>query len=278
LSEIQIRRLAFRFESDIPFQWNRGNPACGNFFNLVTFVGPAFERYFVRVVGAALPRLRDERIRREATLFCQQEALHAKQHVAHLKLLNTRYPGLDRVQQDITDSYDALLESNSLEFNLAYMASLELMFTPFAIYTVRNVETLFGDSDTRVASFMLWHMVEEFEHRRSAAEIYDDVVGDYRFRIKSFPAVASHMVAVGRIACDGIRRCVPASENSIPHDSLRGVLRRTTGRLALFLGLLDTLLPGHKPGAALEPPWIRRWYEDAAAGDIDMTLYYPRTS
>jgi predicted metal-dependent hydrolase len=278
VSEILVRRLSFRFDRDISFQWNRGNPSCGNVFNVITFVGPAFERYFVRAVGAALPRIQDERTRREATLFCQQEGQHAKQHVAHLKLLNERYPGLDRVQQEIMNSYDALLDGNSLEFNLAYMASLELMFTPFAIYAVRNVETLFGDSDPRIASFMLWHMVEEFEHRSCASDIYDDVVGDHWFRIKSFPAVARHLLEVGHIASEGIRRCVPASENRIPHDSLRGVLRGTRGRMALLWGLLDTLRPGHVPDAAPEPPWIRRWFEDSAGGEIDMTLYYPKTS
>jgi predicted metal-dependent hydrolase len=278
VSEIQVRRLRFRFDQDIPLQWNRGNPACGNFFNQITFIGPAFERYFVRSVGAALPRIRNERLRREASLFCQQEGQHAIQHVEHLKLLNDRYPGLDRVHQQITDSYDALFERSSLEFSLSYMASLELMFTPFAVYAVRNVATLFGDSDPRIASFMLWHMVEEFEHRHCASDIYDDVVGDYWFRIKSFPAMARHLVAVGRVASEGIRRLVPASENSIPHDSLRGVLRGTSGRWALLLGLLDTLRPGHQADGAPEPPWIRRWFEDAASGAIDMTLYYPKPS
>mgnify|MGYP003694766561 CR=1 FL=1 len=198
-----------------------------------------------------------------------QEALHAKQHVAHLKLLNTRYPGLDRVQQDITDSYDALLESNSLEFNLAYMASLELMFTPFAIYTVRNVETLFGDSDTRVASFMLWHMVEEFEHRRSAAEIYDDVVGDYRFRIKSFLAVGEPTWwRWGRIACDaGSVAAYLASENSIPHDSLqRGNRDGQPDAWPCSLACSTLAARLRCCGAALGAALIRRWYEDAAAG------------
>jgi len=103
-------------------------------------------------------------------------------------------------------------------------------------------------------------------------------VGNHWLRIKSFPAMVRHLVEVGRIASDGIGRCVPATENSIPHDSLRGVLRGTKGRLALFWGLLDTLRPGHVADAAPEPPWIRRWLEDAAGGEIDMTLYYPKAS
>ncbi len=278
MAEIEVRRLNFRFEPDLSFQWNRGNPYCGNLFNNITFIGPAFERYFVRAVGEAMPRIRDERIRREARLFCQQESQHARQHQAHLKLLNERYPGLDEVQQEIMGSYDALLENESLEFNLSYMASLENLFTPFAIFAVRNVAKLFGDSDPRIASFMLWHLVEEFEHRRCASDVYDDVVGDYWFRIKSFPAMARHLGEVGRIAFDGIERLVPATVNSVPHDRLLGMFRGTRGRAALAIGLLGTLLPGHKADGAPEPAWIRKWLADAAAGEMDMALYYPKAS
>jgi len=275
---IEVRRLKFRFDPDVRFQWNPGNPWCGNLFNIITFIGPAFERYFIRVVGEATPRIKDGRIRREAKLFCQQEGQHAIHHVAHLRLLNERYPGLDEVQQRIIDSYDALHERNSLEFNLSYMASLEMLFTPFAIFGVRNVEKLFGDSDPRIASFMLWHLVEEFEHRRCAADIYDDVVGDYWLRIRNLPAMARHLNEVGAIAIEGMRRFVPSSDNPIAHDALGELFRGTTGRLALVQGILATLLPTHDAGADAEPGWITMWLHDAAAGRADMTLYYPKTA
>ena len=273
---IEVRKLKFRFDSDVRFQWNRGNPWCGNLFNLVTFIGPAFERYFIRVVNQATPRIKDERVRRDANSFCQQESQHALHHVAHLRLLNERYPGLAGVQRRITDSYDALLEGNSLEFNLSYMASLEMLFTPFAMFGVRNVERLFGDSDARIASFMLWHLVEEFEHRRCASDIYNDVVGDYWLRLRNLPAMARHLRDVGAIAMEGMRRFVPPSDNPIAHDDLTGMFRGTTGRLALVLGILATLLPGQDPEADAEPEWITKWLDDAATGRLDMTLYYPR--
>jgi predicted metal-dependent hydrolase len=274
---LDVRKLTFRFDADIPFQWNRGNPWCGNLFNMVTFIGPAFERYFVRTVNQATPQIKDDRVRREAKLFCQQEGQHALHHVAHLRLLNERYPGLDGVQRQITESYDTLLEGNSLEFNLSYMASLEMLFTPFAIFGVRNVERLFGDSDPRIASFMLWHLVEEFEHRRCASDIYDDVVGDHWFRLRNLPTMVRHLREVGTIAIEGIRRFVPPSDNPIAHDHLAGLFRGTTGRFALVRGILTTLLPGQDADADTEPEWITNWLDDASAGQRDMTLYYPRT-
>src|SRR5262249_57474920 len=127
---IEVGKLKFRFDSDVRFQWNRGNPWCGNLFNLVTFIGPAFERYFIRVVNQATPRIKDERVRRDAKSFCQQENQHALHHAAHLRLLNERYPGLAGVQRRITDSYDALLEGNSPHFSLSSLPPPDIPFTP----------------------------------------------------------------------------------------------------------------------------------------------------
>ena len=34
----------------------------------------------------------------------------------------------------------------------------------------------------------------------------------------------------------------------------------------------------HKADGAPDPAWIRKWLEDAAGGEMDMTLYYPTAS
>jgi len=67
---------------------------------------------------------------------------------------------------------------------------------------------------------MLWHMVEEFEHRRCASDIYEDVVGDHGLRLRSLPATWRHMREVSAIAVAGIRRYVPRSDNLVPHDDM----------------------------------------------------------
>jgi len=278
MREIEIRRLKFRFDPDVSFQWNPGNPWCGNFFNIITFVGPAFERYFIRAVVQATPRIKDEKVRREANLFCQQEGQHALHHVAHLRLLNERYPGLDGVQRKIMDSYDTLFERNSLQFSIYPTWPRWSCSSPPLQSLPCGTERFFGGSDPRIASFMLWHLVEEFEHRRCASEIYDDVVGDYWFRVRNLSAMVRHLNAVGTMAAEGIKRLVPASDNVIAHDKIAGMLRGATGRLALVWGLLATLFPGHDQGGYAEPEWIRRWFEAADGGQADMTLYYPRAA
>jgi predicted metal-dependent hydrolase len=275
MSQLKVRTLNFHFDSDIPFQWNYGNPSCGNLFNIITIAGPCFERYFIRAIKQALPLIKSDAVKHDAQLFCNQEGQHAKQHIAHLKMLNERYPGLLDVQRRVQDSYDELYNNNTLEFNLAYMASLEACFTPFALYCIKNIESLFGDSDPRIASFMLWHLVEEFEHRTTALDIYNDVVGSHWYRLKTFSAMARHQVETGNMCSDGFDRFVPASHNTIAHDYMRGLIRGTSGRLALVLGLMDTLLPSHRPDKCATPSWMQRWFSDESSGTVDMALYFP---
>src|SRR5512139_706268 len=95
MSQLKVRKIEFAFDEDIAFQSCPGNPQWGNFINLVTMIGPGFERYFIKAFRAAMPQIKDARVAQDAELFCQQEAQHARQHLAHLKVLTRKYPGLE---------------------------------------------------------------------------------------------------------------------------------------------------------------------------------------
>ena len=217
-------------------------PHLGKSLNIITFIGPAFERYFIRTVRDIVQDIKTESLRHTAELFCQQEGQYAKQHIAHLKMLDGRYPGLAAVQQAVFDSYDRLYSEHSTEFNLSYMASLELLFTPFALYCIKNLDILFGRSDPRIASFMLWHLVEEFEHRTAAYEIYQELVGNHRYRLRNLTAMARHLKEVGDISLAGIHTHIPTDDNPTGHTNFHGLFKNTTGKLSFMLSLLNTLL------------------------------------
>ena len=114
----------------MPFQWQPANPSFGLFGNTFTFLAIAFERYIVSATRAALPRFTDADMAEEADLFVRQEAQHARAHRAHAKAMIQRYPGLQETYAAANTAYDELLERESTEFHLAYIANLEATFTP----------------------------------------------------------------------------------------------------------------------------------------------------
>lgn len=277
MNELKVRKIDFRFDDNTPFQSCPDNPQWGNFVNVISLIGPGFERYFIRAIREAMPRIKSDYVRREADLFCQQEAQHSRAHLAHLKVLTAKYPGLDETAKAVTASYEKLLANNSLAFHLGYAATVELAFGPTAKFLINHRDALFGGGDARIASFILWHLVEEFEHRNAAYDVYNDVVGSYFYRIRTAPKVAAHLAEVFAITQEGLRRHVPATENLVDPGLIRLAMFRHIPKLqqlnyAYEIGC--TFLPYHEPDNIKQPEWVTRWFADEAAGR-DMTLYYP---
>jgi len=277
MTQLKVRKIDFKFDSEIPFQPCPNNPYWGNFVNLITLIGPGFERYFIRAIREAMPRIRDARVKHDADLFCQQEAQHSRVHLAHLKVLASKYPGLDETAKAVTASYEKLLASQPLEFHLGYAATVELGFGPSAKFMINHRDVLFGDGDRRIASFILWHLVEEFEHRNAAYDVYKDIVGSYVYRLRTAPAVAAHLAEVYLIAQQGLHAHVPAADCIVDPSQTSLQMFKGIPLLQQFnyaYELACTLLPYHKPDNIRQPEWVTRWLADEAEGN-DMTLYYP---
>ena len=276
MTDLKVRKIDFQFTDDIPFQWNPGNPYWGNFINFAAFVAPAFERYFIKATRLAIPQISDGAIAKNADLFCLQEAQHSKHHIAHLKMLTKKVPALKLAGDEIMKSYDDLLANNSTDFHLAYAAIVELCFGPFAKFVVDNREMLFVDSDQRIASFFLWHMVEEFEHRNSAIDIYNDVVGSYWFRLKAVPQVIKHLAQLNTIVEGAFKQHSPQQTGETALWETGQFMNDVPlkNRFTLLYEFICTLLPYHKPDNLKQPDWVTKWFADEEAG-VDMRAYYP---
>ena len=277
MSTLKVRKIDFRFPDDIALQWCPHNPGWGNCVNYASVIGPAFEKYFIRAFRQAMPLIKNPAIKADADLFCQQEAQHSRHHLEHMRMLTRKYPGLEQTRQAVMASYDQLLASHDLKFHLAYTACIELMFGPIAKFVVENRDVLMGGSDPRIASFMLWHLIEEFEHRNSAYDVYNEVVGSYRYRLKVFPQMVRHMKQMYEITRAGFEQHIPKSDwdatgpvdTSATFDDIP-----KTAVLGLLYQLACTLLPYHKPDNMRQPDWVDQWFADEAAG-VNMAFYYP---
>src|SRR5215470_18208948 len=119
-SHPKIRNLPFQFGDDTPFQWNPANPLFGFAMNSLSFIAPPFERYIVAGLRQAMPRIDDPAVTAEADAFLRQEAQHARVHRLHVAALTKRYPGLAEISAELDRRFDRLIETQSLEFHLAY--------------------------------------------------------------------------------------------------------------------------------------------------------------
>lgn len=279
MQALRIRKIDFHFDDDIPFQFNPANPHWSNFANFISMIAPGFERYFIKAIRQSMDQIKNPAVKREADWFCMQEGQHAKQHLAHANMLVHRYPKLQATLDAVSASYDQLFASESTAFHLSYAATVELAFGPSAKFMINNRQVLFGQGDSRISSFILWHLVEEFEHRNAAYDVYNDIVGSYWYRLKTAPKVFKHLMEIEKIVRAGLTEAVPVGDYIDSPCDVKNCFDDVPLRqkLSYLYDIVCTFLPYHNPDNIEQPPWVTRWFNDEEAG-VDMRRYYPDIS
>lgn len=276
-SHLKVRSIDFQFPDDMAWNWNPGNPDWGNAGMFFCLTAPGFERYFIKAIRQAIPQIANPEVAREADLFCRQEGLHSKHHQAHIAMLARKYPDIRQLMDDVILSYDTLYQRESLAFHLAYAAVVEATFSPLTAFVVENRHHLFKDADPRMASFLMWHLMEEYEHRSSALNIYNEVVGSYWYRLRMAPRIIRHLLEVVRMIEARCNACVPLAELGRPMScdemSFLGEIPLRS-RLKALWDLSLTLLPFHNPDRVRPPAWVEQWFKAESDG-VDMRSYYP---
>ncbi len=284
MTTLRVRRPPFDFDGDVPFLWNTESPAFSLLANAISFMAIAFEKYIVAATRQALPFITDPAVAAEADAFLRQEAQHAASHRLHVKALTRAYPGLQHTLDRAIARYDELLATKPLRFHLAYVADLEATFTPAFKLLLDHEERLFQPGDERVASLLVWHFVEEIEHRSSALLIYRAVVGSEAYRLGVIPSMVRHIYRVFRVTAGGFNDHVPFEDRKVDARVLLPTFgaRRygdpfwcvpPSERRAARWNILKSLVPNHDPEHQPLPRFADLWLERYSRGE-DVTRWY----
>ena len=150
---------------------------------VLSSVFPDGEDYFVRSVQAVRDRIEDPRLLEDVDGFVGQESMHGREHRA----LNDRLAALGYPTRAIGRYVRGLMALRERfqgeRANLAYTAALEH-------YTATLAETLLGDPRARaevghegVRDLLMWHALEEAEHKAVAFDVYKQAGGTERMRV-----------------------------------------------------------------------------------------------
>ena len=99
-----------------------------------------------------------------------------------------------------------------------YIANLEATFTPLFKVILDNRDSLFGGGDTRVASLMMWHFVEEIEHRSSGLKLCRHINPNPWYRVRHIRGTFNH---VGKLS----RCCSVSSGTACPAAGVGATVR-----------------------------------------------------
>lgn len=257
---IVIRKVPFTFPDDIDPHWNPAKPEWSHMVNGASLAMPFLEPYLIRTMRKALEKIDSPQLQAEVKLYMGQEGQHYQQHRKfNDTLISHGYAGLLAIEAQMKDEFDSLEKNRSLNFNLAYACGFESMALGIGHWLVREREYLFGGSDTRVASLILWHFVEEIEHKNVAFDAYQAVCGNYFLRVFGTFYATLHVIKFSR----------KAYQVMLKKDGLWGSFRSRWALLKVImrffkgmaLPLLAVCVPGHHPSRVRDPLWFRGWVD-----------------
>lgn len=182
-TEIQTRRITFAYPTDgMPKYFASGDPVMSHAVAMLSAMFPPGEDFFVRSVRAYRDEISDADLREQVKGFIGQEAMHGRGHREfNDRLAAMGYPtkGLERV---VDRSLRIRERIQGRRANLAVTAALEH-------YTATFAETLMSSEEAQeqfhvpaVRSLLLWHALEESEHKAVAFDVYQHVGGGDRLR------------------------------------------------------------------------------------------------
>jgi hypothetical protein len=253
---ILVRRIPFAFDEGIEPVWHPGRPEWSHMVNGASLAMPYLEPFLIRTVSEALKQVSDPALKADVHAFIGQEGVHFQSHRRYNEILKQRYPDLADAEAEMEADYRRF-QRRSLKWRLAYTAGFETMTMGVTEWLIRSRKQLFAGSESAVASLVLWHMVEETEHKNVAYSLYNHLYGDYAGRAWGLLCGTIHVALCSRAAYvrmlkrDGLWR------------NLRSRLRLWT-MVARFLlhtspAMLRSLVPGYHPSAVRDPDWVAQW-------------------
>lgn len=182
--EVPMRPLEFeRWFAEVPKYFAAdGDIVMSHVLAVLSSVFPDGEDYFVRSVSAVKDGIDDPRLAVDVDGFIGQESMHGREHRAfNDRLAELGYPtrAIGRYVQTVTAWRERI---QGVRANLGFTAALEH-------YTATLAETLLGDPEARAQIghpaaryLLLWHALEEAEHKAVAFDVYRSVGGTERMR------------------------------------------------------------------------------------------------
>lgn len=253
-----VRKMPFEFPDDISPHWNSDKPEWSHMVNGASVAMPYLEPYLIRTMRKALSVIESEELRKEVKLYMGQEGQHFQQHRKFNDILIANgYTELVDIEKSLAADFERYEKTRPLKFNLCYAAGFETMALGIGHWLVRERESLFGGSDSRVASLILWHFVEEIEHKSVALDAYNAVYGNYLYRIYGMLFATLHVVKYSRESYQAM----------LKKDGLWGNLKSRWKLLKMIMRFfkamvppfLDACRPSHHPTKIKDPEWCDEW-------------------
>jgi len=257
-SRMTVRQVEFAYPAAMQGHWNPGKPEFSHIVNAGSLAMPYLEPFLIKTMRAARPLIRDPALQADLDNYIRQEATHYKQHRVFNDELKARgYRAIDAIEAKLAREYAELESTRSLAFNVAYAEGFESTALAIGQMLIEDREYLFGDSESGVASLVLWHFVEEIEHKNVTYDVFEHLHSNYFRRVYGLLYALTHIFLLTRGNYQALLK-----EDGLWHNwRSRITLLLLIGRIfrKITPRLLRILVPGYNPRQVADPPWALLW-------------------
>jgi len=271
-ARMEVRRVPFSYAVRTPKQraghWNEASPEFSQIVNSGSLAMPYLEPYLIRTMRQARDKITDPQLQKELDFYVAQEATHFRQHKKFNDTLSEAgYVATAPIEARLAKDYAKLGDTRSLRFNLAYAEGFESMALAIGHMLIDDREYLFGDSDPAIASLILWHFVEEIEHKNVTLDVFKHLHDSYFWRMVGLVYATGHI----------FWRMGQGYRALLREDGLWWNLK-SRWRMARLLGrIMKNILPkwfriwrpSYHPSQVPDPEWGLAWaqlFDDAPQG------------
>jgi predicted metal-dependent hydrolase len=193
---VKTRRIRFSYPADsLDRHFVQGDLVMSHIVAVLSATFPEGEDFFVRSVRHFAEQITDPVLKEQVKGFVGQEVVHGREHRAlNDRLQDMGYP-TRRVDRTVKRNLARADRTMAPLARLAMTAALEH-------YTAALGETLLSDEraqallgTSEVREMLLWHALEESEHKAVAFDVYRAVGGSEKLRIR-----VMRMVTIGFLA------------------------------------------------------------------------------
>lgn len=178
-----VRKMDFDF-TRVPKYLYDENPLASYFWLVLQAKFPDGEQFFIDSVRALRDKVDDEALQSDISAFIGQEAMHGRAHrLANEKLMEVHGIDIIRTQERTKTLMKVFTRMHSPKQCLAATAGAEHLTASLARFLLRHPDYLAGFRDETIRKLVMWHALEEREHRSVAFDVYMKSGGDYRTRV-----------------------------------------------------------------------------------------------
>jgi predicted metal-dependent hydrolase len=178
-----VRRIRFRYPSgSLRHHYVDGDLIMSHVVAVLSATFPPGEDFFVRSVQHYADRITEPRLKEQVKGFIGQEVTHGREHrELNRQLQEMGYP-THRVARFVKWALADATKRAPAKLCLSYTAALEHYTATLAecLLTKPEAQRLLGDTEVR--NILLWHALEETEHKAVAFDVYRSIGGSERVR------------------------------------------------------------------------------------------------